>query len=392
MRKTQISAIEQALVQNQNFLNVKGVNLGVTGGTLGLSLFYYYYYLYTNEEKYIDKIMFHLNKAFEGINSDYQGYFIALDMIEIVQFLYFIKDKELIDDDINEYCQGFDEWIYKFLDIKVKEKELDPYGGIIKVGTYFLERSKDIEVTHIIDNILTLIEEWATTDGLKKEEISFNYNFLDKKCKEVGKGHGVAGIVFFLLQVHEKGFFKDRCKKIITPAIQFLLNRKLTKGTNLFPYNSDSTMTYEYSNLSYGDMGIGYTLYHAGRILNNETYSTQGIETMLNLSTFRDDKEEKIYDANLIYGAAGIYSLFRLFEEYHPNKAFTQASEYWLDRVMAFGTKNTKWAGYKTFYNGEQNELQLCFDQGICGIGITLICKELNILPDYLNFVNYNFI
>ena len=139
-------------------------------------------------------------------------------------------------------------------------------------------------------------------------------------------------------------------------------------------------------------MGIGYTLYHAGRMLNNETYSDQGIEIMLNMSTFRDDKEEKIYDANLIYGASGIYSLFRLFEEYHPNQAFTKASEYWLDRVMAFGTKNTKWAGYKTFYNGEQNELQLCFDQGICGIGITLICKELNILPDYLNFVNYNFI
>ncbi len=391
MYNTQISDIEQSLSHNQQILDKKGVNLGVTGGTLGLSLFYYYYYLYTKNNEHIDTIMHHLNKAFEGVSSDYKGYFIALDMMEIVQFLYFLKDKELIDEDINDYCEGFDDWIYKFLELKIEEKEMDPYGGIIKVGTYFLERSRDIEINDVLDRIISVIEEFSVKEKDDGNEISFQYNFLDKTCRELGKGHGITGIIYFLLRVYKQGFFQERCKELIIPAINFLLKNKKSNGVNLFSSDIENTSSYEYSNISYGDIGIGYTLYHAGKILENELYSKEGIEIMLNISQFRDDTNKKIFDANLIYGAAGIYSVFKLFEQYYPHESFTKASKYWLDKATSFNTNNTKWAGFKTFYNGEQEELQLCFDQGICGIGITLMCSELNISPDYLHFLNYNF-
>ena len=53
------------------------------------------------------------------------------------------------------------------------------------------------------------------------------------------------------------------------------------------------------------------------------------------------------------------------------------------------GNNDTQWAGYNTYYNGIYDFAQLGISQGILGIGLTLLCKELNVTNEYLNFLNF---
>ena len=165
-----------------------------------------------------------------------------------------------------------------------------------------------------------------------------------------------------------------------------------TDGIYLFPFDIEDSKKPQFSNINYGDIGIGYTLYHAGKLLENNEYSNRGIETISNFAKLRDDDAESIRDATLLYGSSGIYSVLNQFKGYTSNQILREATDYWLKRTGDFGNNKKAWAGYNTFYNGERNHLQLSFDQGIIGIGITLICSQLDLQPKYLKFMNYNFL
>ena len=390
MLKTKIEEIEKVLSTNDYILEKEKINLGVSNGILGLSLFYYYYYLYTKEEWCLEKLMSYLSKTIEGINDQYKGSFIVLDMIQISKFLYFLKEENLIDDDVNEYCEGFDVWIDKFLDLKIGEKQIDSYGGVLRAGDYFLSRRKDINVDIQIDKIVSLIEQ-ISIENKDSQEVYFDCKFRDEKTIEVGKAHGISGVIYFLLRLYDTGFYKERCLKLLQPSLKYLTKKMKISNVNFFPFDLDNTRPITYSNLNYGDIGVGYTLFHAGRVLNNELYKNKGIETILNFAKVRDDDAKKVYDANLLYGSSGIYSIMSLFSEYTTHKTVKESCEYWFKRTVEFGRNDTKWAGYQSNYNPEYDELQVSFDQGIAGIGIVFICAELGLPHKYLNFMNYNF-
>jgi hypothetical protein len=386
-----IVEIESALSKNEKFFYEEGVDLGYSNGILGLSLFYYYYYLYTKEEKYLEKLTNYLERSYQGIITDYSGSFIIGDIVEVTKILYFLKDQELMEDAINPYCEGFDLWIEEFLKLKIREKELDPICGITLAAGYYLERSQDIDITIHIDRILHIIEE-LVIENTEKKEIHFQYYFNKKISKELGKGHGITSVIFFLLRVYDQKLFQNRCKSLLLPALNFLINRKTDSGINLFPFEYHKDYKLNYSNLSYGDIGIAYTLYNAGLILGIKNYTDLGLEVMKNIADFKDSDTQIIRDANLIYGASGIYSVFRFFEIRSKDTFFKEASEYWFDKIIEFNTNDTPWAGYKTYMNGNLEDSQLSYSQGICGIGVTMLCKELDKTPDYLKFLNYNFI
>ncbi|MGB3342808.1 MAG: lanthionine synthetase LanC family protein [Aequorivita sp.] len=388
-----ISKIEKELSSNDKIFYKNGNEVGISNGVLGLSLFYYYYYLLTKEEWCIEKIMKYFNVSINSINSEYKGSFIILDIIEIVHFFYFLKDKGLITENINEYCKFYDPWVNQFLDIKLSENDLDPYGGIVRAGVYWIQRSEDIDIYAYLNKILSCIERQIIHEN--DNELYFDYRFYvneNRNAIEYGKGHGMAGIIYFLLRVYKKGMFQQRCYKLLIPALEFLSNKKYQVGINLFPFDLNETQKLNYSNLAYGDLGIAYTFYHAGEILQQEKFKRIGVDTMKNIAKFTDDESRKIFDASLLYGAAGIYSIFKLFDGYNKDISFEEASNYWFNKIVDFGNNDTTWAGYNTYHNGYLEYLQLNFQQGICGIGITMICKELNIPLDYLKFLDYNFI
>lgn len=174
-------------------------------------------------------------------------------------------------------------------------------------------------------------------------------------------------------------------------CINFILSQENRTDVNWFPINAFENKKPGYHNLSYGDIGIGYTLFMAGKILENNNYCERAILILENAAAFKDEKREYIKDANLIYGASGLCSVFNLLYDLTKNEKMLFAREYWYNKILeANDYTDVNWAGFNTYFNGVYEYAQLGFSQGIIGIGITLMADDMDMHNDYLSFLNYD--
>lgn len=385
-----IRKIEKLLKSNDHVYESMGLN----NGLLGMALFNYYSYLYTGKESYLDKMSNYISASFNGFDEKYTGFSSVHDIMEIGHFLFFLKKEEVLDE-LDAYLKDADEIVLDFLNEQLALKNIDPVSGSIAAGYYLLNRQERKDGTDSIKRIIVLLEQQAMYE--EKGKIYWYNNFHDPNKLELQLGimHGVSGIVNFLLSVYEKQILPERSKEMAMEALDFLLSYKKDKGVNLFPFEILTNEQIQYQNLCYGDIGIGYVLLRAGKLFKNPEFLTQGAEIIENASRFRDDPEEYITDANLLYGAAGLFSFFASMSQFHSaevsinQQSLQEASEYWYDKVMTMNKYDTPWLGYKASFNDHAAATQLCFAEGIAGIGITLMNSELENKNDYLSFFNY---
>lgn len=381
-----ITSIEKALTTYSSVLNTVGVEEGV----LGLSLFNYYRYLNTKDETYLNLVSSYLDQSFDYLSNNTGGSFNFLNLIEVAKYLCFLHRENILDTiSTREYLEILHPHIEVFLNQKIKEKDLDAVSGVIAVGHYYLD------AYHLTNHNVALAEIVTVIDALSissKNTIYWKFSFRDNKNLTIEPGffHGIAGVLFFLALVFEKGIEKVACKKMIEQGIRFLQEHQKDQGVNLFPFELQSKQQLFYQSLVYGDVGIGYAIYSIGNILKHQDYIDHGIYILENASKFRDSENNYIKDAELIYGASGLFALYSDLSSATHNSLFKSASHYWLDKVSAHSDNDTLWAGYDTYINGFDEDIQLSFSHGICGIGIALMSHEMGLdHRKYLTFFNY---
>lgn len=365
--------------------------VGLSDGILGLAMFYYYAYLYSNEEIYKEMIIPCVEQAITNLNAIYQTDDIDLEIIEIGEFLMFLVTKELIAAEEIEYILlELDELIEQFLLKSIVQRDLDYTAGSLKAGVYFLHRNSK---EHLCYALLECIEQLAVS---KNEFIYWNFDLDNSKQfkPHLGLGHGLCGVVSYLLQLYQKGFEQTRCRNLLNKSILFLLKEEnQMQSTNWYSIYAFESKVLYYHNLSYGDLGIGYVLYKAGIVLENQEYCIRALNIFENSASFRDHTVKYIHDANLIYGAAGLFAVFDEVSRFYKSEKIEEAKEYWYKKINEFratSSKNIKWAGFSTYFNREFDYAQLGFSQGIIGIAIVLIAREMNLTNDYLHFLNYD--
>jgi hypothetical protein len=176
---------------------------------------------------------------------------------------------------------------------------------------------------------------------------------------------------------------------MIEKAVNYLLKNQVNKkGISIYPYGLPPEPRILAQSIAYGDIGIGNVLYKTGKEFNNERYKQEGVKVIENATGFKDDTGQYVRDAPLLHGAAGLFSLFDTYTRETPSETISDASAYWLKRVLEFNTADTQWAGYNSYYNGYRDHYQISFAYGIAGIGISLIAHEMNLKHDYLRFFN----
>lgn len=384
---SKIEEIEKGLISNRKSIEL----IGVSDGILGLALFYYYHYLFTNNENSFEKIIVFLEEALNKINENYKSHKVQLEIIEIGLFLIFLNEKDILDNEQTEYfLTQLDDIIEDYLLKKITEKDLDYTVGLLKAGYYFVKRNNPTK-KDLLYKCLDVIKDLSITDN-DLTYWKFPLRNQDNPKIELGLGHGVAGVILFLLQLYHIDFEKEQCLRILETGIKFILSQKKTEGITWFANNAFDDEVIEYNNLSYGDIGIGYVLYKAGVILKSDIYKQEGLLILENASKFRDENRVYIKDANIIYGAAGLYSVFNFIYQLTQVNIFLETSDYWYNKIFDFGNEDQekKWAGFNTYFNGDYEFAQLGFSQGIAGIGIAIISKEMVQNNDYLNLLNYN--
>jgi uncharacterized protein (DUF1499 family) len=366
--------------------NTKLNGIGVSNGILGKSLFYYYNYLYTQDEKWVELAVGLIEEALELLTNDYTSISPQTDIIEAAIYLRFLMKNQVLSDEVEFILNDLEELIDEIFNTRLKKGDLDGIKGVFAPLQYYLYAQKD--VNEKLNQVFQLVQQNAVVNETEAYWY-FDLRSSDDSYVELGYNHGVSGIISFLIDCYSNNVYKEESLILINKGLHFLEKQQDKSRTCWFPQTTNNNDFLHYHNLSYGDLGIGYTFYKTGQILQNTYWINIGIEILENAAKYRDEDETFIRDANMIYGASGLYSFFDMMYRLTKNDHFKLAKDYWYENIFEKGNNDTIWAGFNTYYNGIYEFAQLGMSQGILGIGLTLLSKELDIKNEYLNFLNF---
>lgn len=389
-----INEIEESIRKNNKIFT----SMGVTNGLAGVSLFYYYY-LNSKEkarDNELDFCLHYLEKSIDGLNEGYKGSSIVNDILEIGCLLDFYRDKGILSyDDTISYFNNYEPIIESLLIENLDKNILNPVFGVLNFANYFISRKPSIEskYNYLFAKVLDKIEELSCIH--KDSEGIYWVSNIEREGEylvELGIKHGVMGIIDHLVKLYEIGFQSERVFGLIEKALRYVIYYKLEFGKSLFPFSADKTpeaRAFTFGTI-YGDLGIAYGLNRAGIVCKLPNYTKIGMEVLLNSCEFRDDDNDKIRDANLLYGNLGVASLLNLFKKNIDNSILNNSVDYWYNKTEQYKTKDNQWAGFDSTFNKFDINTQLSFGHGIIGIGIALLNFEKELNFDFLKFMNYS--
>ena len=374
MKDKIIEQIKDAIENKSDILS----SMGVCNGLAGVSLFYYYYSAYKKDASYIDKSIAYVERSINGLNGEYRGSTILRDITEIGSLLHFYAGEEIIPKaDIEFFYENFDDKLLAFFRDSLSKGDLSPISGAISFGYYFIERMADRDFSAELAELIDRIEElsWTGPRGI------YWYSSLERNGEhqiELGGSHGIAGIVSWLLHVYANGLQQDRVRKLITGALDYLLLYRVEDSSLYsFPFEVSDKKVRKMINLAYGDLGLGYIFYKAGKLLGVDSYKFAGIEILTKAGGVRDDGKSFVRDAILLYGSEGIGSLFSMFREELSTDVFDKTIRYWKGKTLEFNCHDNEFAGYRSFFNQFDVNTPLSLMNGIVGVGISLMSDEV---------------
>ncbi|REC44735.1 lanthionine synthetase LanC family protein [Chryseobacterium pennipullorum] len=382
-----ISEIEECIRKKDSVLT----SIGLNNGILSASLFYYYHYLMTQEAKSLELVTYYIEKSLSALTEDYRSFHFNDEIRELGLYILFLKQQGILDNDIDSLLENIDEILEEILIQKMEQGDLDLTSGFPSIAKYFVLRN-------IADKKQLIYKTIDRITELSRSDENGSYWMFDLRNKELpyvelGLGHGVTGVVSYLLFLYKNRIFTDQSIALIHRGLSFIwaCKEKNAENISLFPFNAYENKYVDYHNLAYGEIGIGYTFYNAGILLNNTDYSEKGLHILLNTTRFKDTDKKMILEPGLTYGSAGLTALYKNIYQLTEHEAFLDAKEYWHQHLLQYqSNENTSWAGFSPYYAKQYESVHLALGQGITGIGIMLMADITKMNHSYVSFYNYD--
>ena len=371
----------------------KSEQIGLLAGCAGEGVFLYNAYSLLHDESLKYAAYTKFEDAFRIMES---GVFVPKSFCSgIAGFgwaLQYLKKYHLLEEDVCEILSVTDQLLSSAVDEFLVYRNHDLLHGACGVGVYFAERSVDnviasqniFKILNYLENNLVCEEEnvfkWLSYDSHKKKYI---YN--------ISLSHGICGIISFLIRSLQFKQYKQRIERLIYGAVHYILNQEIDvrKYHCYFPNLSleeEQDITPSRLAWCYGDPGIAITLYQAGIAMNNRAWIDKAIEVLLYASINRKGlHENRILDAGLCHGSAGIGQIFyRMWHNTQMNE-FKDAADYWFRQTLQIGIIKDGIAGFKPFFPVDSNKQLDLFSmlEGVAGIGLALLTFYYQVQPNW---------
>lgn len=382
-----ISEIEECIRRKETSLT----GIGLNNGILSASMFYYYHYLMTQESESLELVTHYIEKSLSVLTEDYKSLHFNDEIRELGLYLIFLKQQEVLDNEIDSLLENIDEILEEILIQKTEKGDLDLTSGFPSFAKYFVLRNLE-DKKHLIDNTLNKIIELTQTH---ESGSYWKFDLRDKENPyvELGLGHGTTGVINYLLFLYKNNIYTPESLALIHSGLSFIWNCKesTTDHISLFPFNAFEDIYIDYHNLAYGEIGIGYTFYNAGILLDNKDYCDKGLQILINTTKFKDTDQSAILEPGLIYGSAGLSALYKNLYHITEQDVFLEAKDYWHQHLLqSKKNENEQWAGFNAYYNAEYDNINMALGQGIAGIGINLMNNIIPTNHNYVSFYNYD--
>ncbi len=365
--------------------------LGVLSGLSGISLFQFYYAKWADLEEAEDHGIELVTKIVEYINNGYSFPTFCTGIAGAGWVIEFLNQEEFIEIESDDLLSGLDEYLFEAMKNDIKTENFDFLHGAIGYGYYFLKRYQNTKSTDLKNKYTEFLHHLI--EALKKaskEDQNGVWWMFDLRTEEKIKGanlslsHGMASIINFLSRLHAYDDFKDKTHDLLQGVVTYILNQKNedTSLSSMFPswiYEGMETNVKSRLAWCYGDLGIGISLYKAGKALQNTEYQQLALQILKHATKRKDLAEAQMYDAGYCHGAFGVADIYNYMNTETKDQVFKDTAEYWMDQGLKMAIHENGDAGYMQ-WRGDQNEWknELNLLEGLAGIGLTMISHLAN--------------
>lgn len=368
------------------------VNTSYETGLLGYSLYYAFLAKYKNDPSYIATAEAYFDRAIEAL--DITGFKRVYDtdsidghLSHIGRFIAFVNEHQLLSVDADEYLASLDGILFDLMKSKISIQDFDSLSGAMASGYYFLSRKKnginvDEELKFLVLNLENFAHKDLDGDYFWKSPALYQRTYL-------GISHGSSLMISFLCQVHTYGIETEICERIIRNAVNFLKKQfRESPYKGLFPNMIGDPIEPMQFALCYGDIGTGYALFEASKVLKDEHLSVFA-EVVLSDCLTRTKEDNLTLDAGIFYGASGLVIAFDKLARISSDERFEKRKEYWYNRIVEYQGEPNEFAGFLSRLDKENHIWNVSFGWGILGIGVTLMSYSGENLPpiDKLTFI-----
>lgn len=313
--------------------------IGILGGETGTALLLAQLYLKTDNSKYLSKLKEWLDKIIDLINKEPQivsnSPFFSSGIAGFGWLLCYIKENNIIyiSDD---YFEQIDDILQREL-INCPDMIRDLLHGRLGIARYFIKRGNKKQVEIALEH---LRKDAIICDNGECKWLSQNLAFQENldATYDCGLAHGMAGILYFLGKSYEMGVQKDLCLKMGNGIMDFYFNieQDMNSVGSFFPYHvkiedNANLANRQFSRLAwcYGDLGILYSIYLFCVRTGNIVGYQEAVNKLLKTTSRKDCKFNRIDDAMLCHGAAGIAQMYNHLYFMTNEKEFRDTALYW---------------------------------------------------------------
>ncbi len=294
-------------------------------------------------------------------------------------FFTFLYKNELIDKEDWEFLCEDDNELAKTALSLLENDNYDFLHGATGIA-YHLLYAKSSLFTEFYSRVFVLLNLLANKST---EKITIpNYDSEKKQFDPIqinlGLSHGIPSILKFCMQCYKQNVCATEARLMAQDIINYLTTHtNEDKSSSYFPYsvevnkeiNTPSRLAW-----CYGDLSIGYVLYQAGLLFNDQKTRDFSLEVLVHSTKRQDLAEARVMDASICHGAAGIAHIYNKMWHYTKDSIFKQACDFWIQKTLDFATYEDGVAGYK-----QHNPVTSTFEndygllEGAAGIGLVLL-------------------
>lgn len=331
---------------------------GITRGAAGIALFRLYAdrFLFSQENMEVTDAL--ISSIIDSITQT-KSYSFSDGIAGIGWFLNHIQKNKLQDLGLDPLLNVLDTILEAPLKHELEHGNYDYITGSLGIALYYLRRETEASRELIVYTIRKLEKQ---ARQISSESIAWalpESEQADQLVYDLGLCHGNASILAFLLKVYEAGIEQETTQKLINGSVNYFLKsaREHPEISGSYWPNLEDGRTGVKSRLAwcYGDIGIAITILRAGVLCGNTKWKEKAVEVLEFNAKRRDLESNQILDACLCHGAAGLALLFGEAGKLSQNAVLSETAAYWLDQTIALGTNPDGIAGYKTYFE-EQNE------------------------------------
>lgn len=192
---------------------------------------------------------------------------------------------------------------------------------------------------------------------------------------DLGMAHGLAGMLRFCTCSYSAGICRDQARDMADKLICYFMEQiNRQKEYCCFPDTVPGTSRESRLAWCYGDLGIGFALYQAGRVFEQQETMDMALAVLLHSTGRRSPAVTGIHDAGICHGTAGVAHIYYKMWRYSGLRDFKEAAEYWIQQTLEMDTHQDGIAGYKAFNPVERSWMNVPgLLEGAAGIGLVLL-------------------